>query len=221
MFVVYGHPNNITLIQDNVRWVIDEDTKIGGIQLDYRFGVMTANKNRIHVISTLKCPRDRGLRVVAYPLTKEIITFKHYKYSLNIENAYRNALTPLTPNVMGTSRFLTTEVLPVQGELHLEQNKFSLDPNNNTPTLKAMSPMFSASEGDTVSASNPLTVVTQTYNADVYYTTNGTEPTVDSTKAVNGKIDLSGLSGSVTVKAIAAKPGYIKSGVTTINVTVA
>ena len=124
MFVVYGHPNNITLIQDDVKWVIDEDTKIGGIQLDYRFGVMTTNKNRIHVVSTLKVPKEKGIRIVAFPLSKEVITFKHLKYSLHIENLYRNPFTPLTPNVMGTSRYLTKEVLPVQGEFLITNNDF-------------------------------------------------------------------------------------------------
>lgn len=124
MFVVYGNPANITLIQDNVKWIIDEDTKIGGIQLDYKFGVMTANKNRIHVVSSMKVPRTKGIRIVAFPLSKEVITFKHLKYSLNIENIYRNPFTPLTPNVMGTSRYLTTEVLPVQGEFLITNNDF-------------------------------------------------------------------------------------------------
>jgi hypothetical protein len=128
MFVIYGHPNNITLIQDDVKWVIDEDTKIGGIQLDYRFGVMTTNKNRVHVVSSLKVNKNKGIRIVAYPLSKEVITFKHYKYSLNIENVYRNPFTPLTPNVMGTSRYLTTEVLPVQGEFIIENNDFGRQP---------------------------------------------------------------------------------------------
>ena len=131
MFVVYANPNNISLIQDDVKWVIDENTKIGGIQLDYSFGVMTANKNRIHVVSSLKVPVSKGVRVIAYPLTKEHITFKHYKYSLNIENIYRNPMTPLTPNIMGTSRYLTTEVLPVQGEFSLTNNGFY----STTPTL--------------------------------------------------------------------------------------
>jgi hypothetical protein len=124
MFVVYGNPANITLIQDDVKWIIDEDTKIGGIQLDYRFGVMTSNKNRIHVVSSMKVGREKGIRIVAFPLSKEVITFKHLKYSLNIENVYRNPFTPLTPNVMGTSRYLTTEVLPVQGEFVITNNGF-------------------------------------------------------------------------------------------------
>lgn len=124
MFVVYGHPNNISLLQEDVRWIVDEGTKVGGVQLDYRFGVMTQNQTRIHVVSSLKVNKDKGLRVVAYPTSKETITFKHYKYSLNIENVYRNPLTPLVPNVMGTSRYLTTHVLPVQGELKLVDNGF-------------------------------------------------------------------------------------------------
>lgn len=124
MFVIYGNPGNITLIQDDVKWIIDEDTKIGGIQLDYRFGVMTTNKNRIHVVSSMKVARDKGIRIIAFPLSKEVITFKHLKYSLNIENVYRNPFTPLTPNVMGTSRYLTTEVLPVQGEFKITNNTF-------------------------------------------------------------------------------------------------
>lgn len=126
MFVVYGNPNNVSLIQDDVRWIIDEDTKLGGIQLDYKFGVMTANKNRVHVVSSLKVNKSKGLRVVAYPLSKETITFKHYKYSFNIENIYRNPYAPLIPNVMGTSRYLTTEVLPVQGEFKLTNNDFGI-----------------------------------------------------------------------------------------------
>lgn len=124
MFVIYGNPANITLIQNDVKWVIDEDTKIGGIQLDYSFGVMTNQKNRIHVVSSMKVPRSKGIRIVAYPVTKDVITFKHLKYSLNIENVYRNPNTPLTPNIMATSRYLTKEVLPVQGEFVLTNTDF-------------------------------------------------------------------------------------------------
>ena len=77
-------------------------------------------------MSSLKVDKKKGLRVVAYPTTKDTITFKHYKYSLNIENVYRNPLTPSVPNVMGTSRYLTTEVLPIQGQLELTNNGFGI-----------------------------------------------------------------------------------------------
>lgn len=213
MFVVYGHPNNITLIQDNVKWVIDEDTKIGGIQLDYKFGVLTNNKNRIHVISTLKCSKDRGLRVVAYPLTKELITFKHYKYSLNIENAYRNPITPLTPNVMGTSRFITTEVLPIQGEFHIVDNMFALK-TPAAPTSKVSKPQVYRSEG-----SNDASILNLTVGATTYYTTDGTDPVVGTSATYSAPFDISTLDtdgdGSVTIKAISVKEGSFPSAVVT------
>ena len=207
MFVVYGHPNNVTLIQDNVRWVIDEDTKIGGIQLDYRFGVMTANKNRIHVISTMKCPKSRGLRVVAYPLTKEIITFKHYKYSLNIENAYRNALTPLTPNVMGTSRFITTEVLPVQGEFHIYDNLFALKDPTAPATAQVATPVINLASG-TYTGAQSVTVDCATPGVNIYYTVDGTEPVVGTSPLMNASISV---AADCTLKVVAAKAGMIPS----------
>jgi len=216
MFVVYGHPNVITLIQDNVRWVIDEDTKIGGIQLDYRFGVMTANKNRIHVISTMKCPKSRGLRVVAYPLTKEIITFKHYKYSLNIENAYRNALTPLTPNVMGTSRYITTEVLPVQGEFHVMDNQFALKDPTAPATAQVATPVISLASG-TYSAAQTVTVDCATPGVNIYYTVDGSDPVVGTSPLMNASISIAATS---TLKVIAAKAGMIQSNIVTAEYTI-
>jgi hypothetical protein len=214
MFVIYGHPNNITLIQDNVRWVIDENTKIGGIQLDYKFGVYTANQNRCHVISTLKCPKSRGLRVVAYPLSKEVITFKHYKYSLNIENTYRNAATPLTPNIMATSRYLTTEVLPVQGEFHILNNDFFKRPEV-APTAQVATPVLLAEGTITFTDGeypNGYQVVAYpaTAGATLYYTVDGSTPSLTNGTAMpaNGIITI---TDSCTLNVVAVKGGMIDS----------
>lgn len=127
MFTLFAHPNNIELLSPSVNWLFDEATKVGGVQLDYRFGVMTTNRCRIHVVSSLKVDEAEGLRIIAQPTTAEHITFKHYKYSLNIENNYRNAQTPLTPNIMATHRHMTKEVLPVQAQLILEGVDFGID----------------------------------------------------------------------------------------------
>lgn len=126
MFVVAGHPNNVTLIDDSVNWIIDTNTKMGGVQFNYAFGVLTDSKDRVHVVSSLKIPESEGFMVIAYPLSKKVITFKHYKYSMSIENGYRNPFTPLTPNIMATSRYLTTELLPVQGRFKLKDNSFGI-----------------------------------------------------------------------------------------------
>lgn len=126
MFVVYGNPALITLLEQagKIDWIIDNGARVGGVQLEYRFGAISNGKSRIHVVSSMKVGRDKGLRVVAYPTTREHITFKHLKYSVNISNEYRNPLTPLTPNLMGTNRFLTTELTPVQGEMRLKNADF-------------------------------------------------------------------------------------------------
>lgn len=126
MFVIAGHPNNVTLIDDSVNWIIDTNTKMGGVQFNYSFGVLTDSKDRVHVVSSLKIPESEGFMVIAYPLSKKVITFKHYKYSMSIENGYRNPFTPLTPNIMATSRYLTTELLPVQGRFRLKDNSFGI-----------------------------------------------------------------------------------------------
>jgi hypothetical protein len=224
MFVVYGHPNNVTLIQDNVRWVIDEDTKIGGIQLDYRFGVMAANKNRIHVISTLKCPKSRGLRIVAYPLTQETVTFKHFKYSLNIENTYRNAATPLTPNVMATSRYKTIDVLPVQGEFKIYDNEFALKRPASEPTAQVAQPVLAqGATSITVSKADyengyPVVAYTTTPGAKLYYTVDGETPTAESTEVpATGVITV---TSSATVKVVAVKAGMIDSSASAVVVTI-
>lgn len=128
MFVVFGHPTNIELFNASVDWKFDEGSKVGGIVLDYKFGVVTESGTRIHVVSSLKVPKEEGLRIVAYPTTDEQITFKHFKYSFNIENMYRNPITPLVPNIMGTHRYKTVSVLPVQGQMLLRDNDFGIDP---------------------------------------------------------------------------------------------
>lgn len=127
MFTLFAHPNNIELLSPAVNWIFDENTRVGGVQLDYRFGVMTTNRCRVHVVSSLKVDESEGLRIIAQPTTTEHITFKHYKYSLNIENNYRNAQTPLTPNIMATHRHRQIEVLPVQAQLLLEGVDFGID----------------------------------------------------------------------------------------------
>ena len=127
MFVAYGHPDNIELFNSAVKWVVDQNTRVGGVQLDYKFGVMTESGNRIHFLSSLKCAREIGVRIVAYPTTANHITFKHYKYSFNIENTYRHPQVDRVPNIMGTHRYLSTEMLPVQARMEFINNEFGID----------------------------------------------------------------------------------------------
>lgn len=139
MFVIYGNPINVSLIKDKTKWIVDENTKIGGIQLVYKFGVLTNSDIRCHVVSSQKIDPSVGLRIVAYPISQEVITFKHYKYSMNIENTYRNGNTPLTPNVMATQRYKTFENTPVQGRMDIVNNRYG---NTNPVGITSMEPGY-------------------------------------------------------------------------------
>ena len=124
MFVVSGNPYVIERFfetDDKCRWVIDNNTKIGGVKFDYKFGVTTIDGTRIHIIATMKETIEKGLRIVAYPLTETVLTYRQYDYSFNIENNYRNPLTPNIPNIMAVQRYENIEYLPLQWEFYVKQ----------------------------------------------------------------------------------------------------
>ncbi len=126
MVVLVANPTMISYL-DNISWVVDEATKVGGVKLDYKFGVTTIAGCRVHVISTQKETFAKGFRLIGYPLTEEIITYRKYDYSFFIENNYRNVNTPLIPNVMVAQRYLNYEFLPLQSEMYFTEIRNGAD----------------------------------------------------------------------------------------------
>lgn len=120
MVVMVANPTIINYL-DDVKWVVNDESKVGGVKLDYKFGVTSVANVRVHVISTQKETDVKGFRLIAYPLTDKIITYRKYNYSFFIENNYRNQNTPLTPNVMVAQRYLNYEYLPMQSEFYFEE----------------------------------------------------------------------------------------------------
>ncbi len=120
MVVLVANPTMISYL-DDVKWVVDEQTKVGGVKLDYKFGVTTIAGVRVHIISTMKETLSKGFRLIGFPLTEEIITYRKYDYSFFIENNYRNLNTPLIPNVMVAQRYLNYEYLPMQSEMYFDE----------------------------------------------------------------------------------------------------
>jgi len=119
IIVCVAHPNLIRFLQDGINWVFTDDTQISGMKISYNFGVYTSAQDRVHIITSMYMSEDEGLKFVVIPLTKELATFKHYKYNAVIDRNYRNPVYTLTPNIMVTHRTLTFEVLPVQGRMLL------------------------------------------------------------------------------------------------------
>ncbi len=124
MFVVCGNPYVIERFfetDDRCHWVIDNNTKIGGVKFDYKFGVTIMDGCRVHIIASMKEDIEKGLRIVAYPLSETFLTYRQYDYSFNIENNYRNPLTPNIPNCMAVQRYENIEFLPLQWEFYIKQ----------------------------------------------------------------------------------------------------
>ena len=111
------HPSLVRFIKADIRWVFSNETDISGLKLQYDLGIITANGDKVHIITSRYMDAEEGIRFVVIPTTKELITYKHLKYSVTVDRGYRHPLEPLVPNIMATQRCMTFEVLPVQGRL--------------------------------------------------------------------------------------------------------
>nr|DAK22937.1 MAG TPA: Structural protein sp46 [Caudoviricetes sp.] len=133
-FVIYGNPKYISLLGGKVNWVIKNGQMTGGIKHNYGYGIMNTANVRIQVVSALKFGSTgdlhRGLRIIPYPLNKEQITFKHFKYSTHIlttqNSGYRAPDLPggSMTNIMGVSRYESASIQGIQGYLTFTNDDF-------------------------------------------------------------------------------------------------
>ena len=123
MFAISANSFVVELLSatdSGIRWVLDSGSNIGGVKLDYKFGVMTVDGTRLHIIATQKESIGKGFRIVAIPLTDTVITYRKYEYSFNVETNYRNPLTPNTPNIMTVQRYELIDILPFQSCFYIK-----------------------------------------------------------------------------------------------------
>nr|DAI29528.1 MAG TPA: Structural protein sp46 [Caudoviricetes sp.] len=128
MFVMHGHPSCIDLVTMDIDWIISSNSEkqMGGLSLGYKFGITTNNGTQIHVVSSAKEKKADGIMLTAYALTENVFTFKNWKYSMNIENTYRNPMAPNIPNIMATSRYKFASLQAVQGKIGLVNNNYGI-----------------------------------------------------------------------------------------------
>ena len=111
----------LTITDDDIKWVMDSGSSVGGVKLDYKFGVSTVAGCRVQFIATQKEEIQKGFRIILLPMTDTIITYRQYQFSFNIESSYRNPLTPNIPNVMCCQRYENVEVLPIQSNFYIKE----------------------------------------------------------------------------------------------------
>ena len=134
-FVLYGNPRYISLLDPEVNWVVKSGDSVGGVKLNYSYGVMNAGGVKIQVVSTMKynAKDTRKLRLIPYPLSKDQFTFKHYKYTSHILTAqnsgYRSAERPggSYTYLMGTTRNTTAAIQGIQGSMSFQNTPFILE----------------------------------------------------------------------------------------------
>lgn len=111
----------LTETDNDIKWVLNQGSNVGGVQLDYKFGVSTVNGTRVQFIASQKEEIQKGFRIVVLPLTDTVITYRQYQFSFNIETNYRNPITPNIPNIMCAQRYENVSVLPVQSNFYIKE----------------------------------------------------------------------------------------------------
>ena len=133
-FVIYGNPNIIRFLNPVINWVTRPGSTVNGVKLDYGYGVMTSGDVKVQVVSTKKVRMNYdsneklfdGLRFIPYPLGKEQMTFKHFKYTSHIltsqNSAYRDADLPggSQTYLLGVSRYTNASVQGIQADLKFQ-----------------------------------------------------------------------------------------------------
>ena len=140
-FVLYGNPRYVSLLGDEVNWVVKSGDNLGGIKLNYSYGIMTSGQVKVQVVSAAKIAakvkspeggmvENNYLRLIPFPLGAEQMTFKHYKWTTHIlttqNSGYKAADRPggSMTNLMAVNRCKTVAVQGIQGKVQLKNSSF-------------------------------------------------------------------------------------------------
>lgn len=135
-FVIYGNPRFISLLDPVVNWVTRPGQSSNGVKLDYGYGIMTSGNVKVQVVSTKKVMAKYdagaklfdGLRIIPFPLSKEQMTFKHFKYTTHILTSQNSAFRPNVDTysksgsytyLIGTSRYTNAAVQGIQTKVKI------------------------------------------------------------------------------------------------------
>ena len=126
-FVLYGNPKYVSLLGDAVNWVVRSGDTLGGIKLNYSYGVMNTANVKIQVVSAAKISANNNstLRLIPFPMSEDKFTFKHYKWTSHIlttqNSGYKDSSRPggSMTNLMAVTRCKTVAIQGIQGKLKL------------------------------------------------------------------------------------------------------
>lgn len=138
-FVIYANPKACRLLDKFVTWTVQKTTTIGGVQMNHAFGLLTDSSIPIRVVASNRVDaytvidayqpdaeekgatqsREYFFKIVAYPMDKFHISYKHLRFARHLTNSPENAAYADAQNPGGAAVMVTTsaqyQTISVQG----------------------------------------------------------------------------------------------------------
>ena len=136
-FVIYANPKACRLLNKFVTWTVKKSTEIGGVQMNHSFGILTDSDLPIRVVASNRVdayinipayqegagPNDESreyfFKIVAYPMDKFHISYKHLRFARHLTNSPENAGYADINNPGGQAVLITTsaqyKTISIQG----------------------------------------------------------------------------------------------------------
>ena len=204
-FVIYANPKAARLLQKFVTWTVQKSTEIGGVMMNHAFGVLTDTDIPIRVVASNRVDayitipayqadtdendvsREYFYKIVAYPMDKFHISYKHLRFARHLTNSPENAAYADAQNPGGAAVIVTTssqyKTIAIQGiQARLICKNTVLVPDSNAGLVGGgPAPTPDPTEGYTVTTSEPANWAT---NYGDYYQLNAGGTAMEKVTAV-------------------------------------
>ena len=136
-FVIYVNPKAARLLRGFVTWTVQKSTEIGGVQMNHAFGVLADTDLPIRVVASNRVDaytlipayqdgavegdmsREYFFKIVAYPMDKFHVSYKHLRFARHLSNSPENAGYQDAQNPGGQAMLVTTssqyKTIAIQG----------------------------------------------------------------------------------------------------------
>jgi len=196
-FVIYANPKAARLLSKFTTWTVQKSTAIGGVQMNHAFGILTdtdvpirvVSSNRVEAYITIPAyqegsqegdmSREYFYKIIAYPMDKFHISYKHLRFARHLTNSpenagYADANNPGGQAVLVTtsSQYKTIAIQGIQGRLICKNTVLVPDSKAGLVSGSAPTP---PTPSETYEVLNTQPDDWSTNYGD-YYTRTGTDP---------------------------------------------
>lgn len=194
-FVIYANPKAARLLNKFTTWTVQKATTIGGVTMNHAFGLLTDTDVPIRVVSSNRIDAyipipayqkdtdpetdislEYFFKIVAYPMDKFHISYKHLRFARHLTNSPENAAYADAQNPGGaaiivttSSQYKTIAIQGIQGRVICKNSVLVPDSKAGLVTSTPTPP--DPTEGYTVIASEPAdwsSAWTTNYKGQVY-----------------------------------------------------